>query len=50
MPAEMRSAQIHDQATFDLLREPPRRTIPVTLSSLKAYYASHVKHVRHALP
>jgi len=40
MPAEMRSAQIHDQATSTYYVSRLDGTIPVTLASLKAYYAS----------
>jgi hypothetical protein len=42
MPAEMRSAEIADQADSTYYVSRLDGTIPVTLSSLKTYYDSHV--------
>jgi hypothetical protein len=42
MPSEMRKAEIEDQATSTYYISRLNGTIPVTLSSIKSYYASHV--------
>jgi hypothetical protein len=42
MPAEMRMAEIRDQAMSTYLVSKLDRTIPLTTASIKAYYTSHV--------